>query len=431
MNRNLIKTKVRNLLDAFRAAPTRITLGFALRGSVGMMVPFLVLFELGHPADGVFAALGGLYAVLSDAGGAYQRRLGAMLLALAVAAVSLFLGERMPALVWVAPLVLALIAFTAGMARVFGGAGISIGICASIMFLVGTFAPQNTEPASQFAGYYALGSLWVILFQLALWRLRPYRILLHQIAACYDACAELVETLATGLSGADPASARRRIREHHRKVREAIHAAETTLEAVRFGAGHSSPFFDRVALLLAAVSREAVAATSLRTGHCPARGTSAARVWRELLASWQATLPRLRGCCLPARARSRWPECAPHSKRSKHRAAIPAEARPPLRLALLHMDSIVEAGAQMFGQRFTWREALPRLGLGGLRSAWTTIATQLTFDSTIFRHALRVAVAAGFDLWIAGVFNITHPLWLPMTTILVLQPEFGATWRRL
>ncbi|MGH8128002.1 MAG: FUSC family protein, partial [Gammaproteobacteria bacterium] len=28
-------------------------------------------------------------------------------------------------------------------------------------------------------------------------------------------------------------------------------------------------------------------------------------------------------------------------------------------------------------------------------------------------------------------FSVTHPLWLPMTTILVLQPEFGATWRRL
>ncbi|MGH8273928.1 MAG: FUSC family protein [Gammaproteobacteria bacterium] len=431
MNRNPIKTKVRHLLDATRAAPTRITLGFALRGSVGMMVPFLVLFELGRPAGGVFAALGGLYAVLSDAGGAYQRRLGAMLLALAVGAVSLFLGERMPALTWVAPLVLALIAFAAGMARAFGGSGISIGICASIMFLVGSFAPQDTVHAAQFAGYYAIGSLWVICFQLALWRLRPYRILLQQIAACYDACAELVETLATGPSGADPASARRRTHEHHQTVRAAIRAAETTLEAVRLGAGHATPFFDRMLMLLAAVSRESIAATGLRTVRWPAPGTPAARTWRELLTSWQTALAAVARLLLAGRGEI--PVARMHAafEALEAQGAIPAEARAPLRLALLHMDSIVEAGTQMFGLRFTWREALPRLGLGGVRSAWTTIAAQLTFDSIIFRHALRVAVAAGFGLWIAGAFHATHPLWLPMTTILVLQPEFGATWRRL
>src|SRR5699024_114615 len=32
---------------------------------------------------------------------------------------------------------------------------------------------------------------------------------------------------------------------------------------------------------------------------------------------------------------------------------------------------------------------------------------------------------------ISGVMEVPHRLWLPMTTILVLQPEFGATWRRL
>ncbi|MGH8128442.1 MAG: FUSC family membrane protein, partial [Gammaproteobacteria bacterium] len=409
MNRNTIKAKARNLLDATWSAPTRITLGYALRGCIGMMVPFLVLYELGRPAAGVFAAFGGMYAVFADAGGAYQRRLGAMLLALTVGAMSLFLGESLPTLVWVAPLALALVTFAAGMGRAFGGSGISIGLCASIMFLVGTFVPENPLHAAQLAGYCALGSLWVIGFQLALWHLRPYRILLQQVAACYDACAELVAALKTELAGTDPARARRRTREHHQTVREAIRTAESTLEAVRLGAGHSSPLFDRSLMLLAAASRESIALIGLRAVHWPAPGTPAAHAWRELFESWQAALAAVARLLLTGKGEI--PVARMHAAfvALKAQNIIPTEARAPLRLALLHMDSIAEAGARVFGLHFSWRETLPRLGLGGVRSAWATLAAQLTFNSIIFRHALRVSVAAGFGLWIAGVFSVTHP----------------------
>lgn len=422
----------RRLRGWWRLAQHRISAAFALRGTAAMMVPFIVLYTLGRPYGGVFAALGGLYAVLADAGGAYQRRLGAMLLALTVGAVSLFIGERLPNSVWLAPLVLAAVAFASGMARVFGGSGISIGLCASILFLVGTLAPGGTVQAAESAGYYALGSFWVIVLQLALWRLRPYRVLLRQVAVCFDACDALVATLAVQPVGADPAPARRRIRRSHQAAREAIRTAEATLEALRIGGGHSTPFFDRVALLLAAASQEAAAAVSLRATDWPAPGTPAARAWRTLFASWrtalaavaQAMLYRGHGAVSVTEMHGAFEVLEAHGVMTR-------EARAPLRLALLHLDIAAESVLRFSGLNFTWRETLPRIGIGGLRDALRTLGAQLTFRSIIFRHALRVAVAAGFGLWVAGVFDVMHRMWLPMTTIIVLQPEFGATWQRM
>ncbi|MGH8162436.1 MAG: FUSC family protein, partial [Gammaproteobacteria bacterium] len=423
---------VGSLRGWWRAASNRITLGFALRGSVAMLVPFVVLLELGYPFGGVFAGLGGLNTVLVDSGGAYRGRFGAMLLAFVVGAVSLFVGARLPQSVWLAPVVLAVVAFAGGMARVFGGSGISIGLFASIMFLVGSLEPQGTLRAAEFAGFYALGGVWVVLFQLIVWRLRPYRALRQQIAACYGACAALVETLAAVPAGGDPGALRRRVRVRHQAAREAIRTAEATFDAVRLGAGHhSSPFFDRAALLLAAASREAVAATSLRAVDRPAPDTREGRLWRDLFVSWRAALAAVSQFMLEGRGEI--PVAPMHAafEALEKQAAIPDAARAPLRLALLHLDAVAEIGARISGMHFAWGEALPRLSVGGLREAVATLGAQLGFRSIIFRHALRVAVAAGFGLWVSGVFDVTHRLWLPMTTLIVLQPEFGATWRRL
>lgn len=413
------------------AAPRRIALSFAVRGTVAMMVPFAVLLELGYPAGGVFAAIGGLYAMLAGAGGAYQQRLGAMALALSVGAVSVFVGAVLPPSEWLSPVVLAAVALLAGMARVFGRSGISLGLSASIMFLVGTFASAPAGQAGVAAGFYALGCLWVMVFQLLLWWTRPYRILLHQVAASFEACAALVATLALAGAGGRPAIVRRRMRVQHQRAREAIRAAEATYEAVRLGAGHGSVFFDRVALLLAAASREAVAATSLRGVTWPPPNSDEAGAWQAFLAQWQTALlatSRLllnRGGVVPV--------ASLHASFDALTTQQPltGSARASLRLALLHLDTIADIGTGLSGLRFSWRESVPRLGRGGLRGAARTLVAQLTFRSIIFRHALRVAVASGFGLWFAGAVGVTHPLWLPMTVIIVLQPEFGATWRRM
>jgi uncharacterized membrane protein YccC len=60
----------------------------------------------------------------------------------------------------------------------------------------------------------------------------------------------------------------------------------------------------------------------------------------------------------------------------------------------------------------------------------TALRTQLSLQSAIFRHALRAAVAAAAGTAIMIKFDVPHGIWLPMTTLVVLQPEFGGTLSR-
>lgn len=54
----------------------------------------------------------------------------------------------------------------------------------------------------------------------------------------------------------------------------------------------------------------------------------------------------------------------------------------------------------------------------------------LSFRSFIFRYALRLSLAMGIGVALYKYFHIPHGYWLAMTTMIVLQPEFGATFQK-
>ncbi|HRP90604.1 MAG TPA: FUSC family protein [Edaphocola sp.] len=54
----------------------------------------------------------------------------------------------------------------------------------------------------------------------------------------------------------------------------------------------------------------------------------------------------------------------------------------------------------------------------------------LRFDSLTFKYALRMALAAGVSYWVGFISMAHHSYWMPMTTIIVTQPFFGATLKK-
>lgn len=415
----------------WESAPHLLTFSYALRGSVAMMVPFVVLLLLGRPGAAVFAALAGMYATFADAGGAYRRRLGAMVISVVAGASALFISSVLPENVWLAPILLAVIAFVGGMGRALGESGFSTGLCMSLMFLTGLIAPQSAGDATTFALYYVVGGLWAMLVQMAFWRMRPYWLLFHEVAACYEACAGLVTVLSNQIAGVDPSATRRRMRRRHKRAREAVRRAETTFESVRLGAAHAAPIFDRALMWLSAASREAAAVVSLRAMTWPAPGTDAARLWEVFFASWRGALLSISEALKDRRSSVSVANVHAVFEELEARGLVTPEIRPPLRLALQQLDTAADNVTDLAGLRFGWRDDVPRLALGGLRGVWSTLKAQLTFRAINFRHALRVAVVAGFGLWAATMLDAEHRMWLPMTAIIILQPEFGATWKRL
>ncbi|WP_260739375.1 FUSC family protein [Tunturiibacter lichenicola] len=59
-----------------------------------------------------------------------------------------------------------------------------------------------------------------------------------------------------------------------------------------------------------------------------------------------------------------------------------------------------------------------------------TLRSNFTSRSIMFRHALRLGLVAAADLLLLRLIHITHSYWMPMTSIIVLQPYTGETWRK-
>lgn len=60
-----------------------------------------------------------------------------------------------------------------------------------------------------------------------------------------------------------------------------------------------------------------------------------------------------------------------------------------------------------------------------------TLKNNLTFDSAIFRHALRVMIACGVGFFISKLISTGHhSYWILMTIIIILKPVFSLTKRK-
>jgi uncharacterized membrane protein YccC len=69
--------------------------------------------------------------------------------------------------------------------------------------------------------------------------------------------------------------------------------------------------------------------------------------------------------------------------------------------------------------------AVPPIG-----DALTTLAANLSLESTACRHALRLAAAVGIATTIYRVMQLPRGYWMPMTALLVLRPDFHETFTR-
>jgi uncharacterized membrane protein YccC len=74
---------------------------------------------------------------------------------------------------------------------------------------------------------------------------------------------------------------------------------------------------------------------------------------------------------------------------------------------------------------------LRRPGLPGeVRLIAAAVRPQLTWESPVLRHALRLAVAAAAGVMIARFADLDHGYWIPLTVVMVLRPETAHTYTR-
>ncbi|MDO4626441.1 MAG: YccS family putative transporter [Pasteurellaceae bacterium] len=67
----------------------------------------------------------------------------------------------------------------------------------------------------------------------------------------------------------------------------------------------------------------------------------------------------------------------------------------------------------------------------GLSNIWLTIKSQCTFNSQLFRHAIRLAIVVFIGCNLAALSTVERGYWILLTIMFVCQPNYSATKLRL
>jgi uncharacterized membrane protein YccC len=209
-------------------------------------------------------------------------------------------------------------------------------------------------------------------------------------------------------------------------VRAAVERAREALGEMRAGTAGPGTTIAQLVVLLNAAAR--IAAATVTLGEVAATpGTARLAAEAELERTCRAVARILlagKGELPLAELRRRLEAASAGRGEPQGHADLLAWAQ-----AMRHLENAEEALRLLFGAR----RRLP--GLLGLPFAHRrprgavigALRAQATPRSAIFRHAMRIAAMTALDTAVVASFHLPRGIWLPLTSLVILQPEYGGT----
>ncbi|MFE5851919.1 FUSC family protein [Streptomyces sp. NPDC056500] len=408
-------TWLRALKDTTRSGLTlerhRLEPLVALRGAVGLALVVGTALALFGPVVAVSSAFGAFQAAIATLQRSWRPRPVLALISGGTLAVSTFIGYLVG---FQLPLFVALLflwTFAAGLAWAIGPTTGIIAASNVAIMLVTVTLPTSVATAAGHAAMIAVGGLvqaaLIVLFPVRRWGAQRdaladalaaeadyARRLRHDPTASFDPGPLMVARSAAAVT---PREARRRPAELHgtRAVAERIRPVLASLADPAVGASPEGPERERVRdVLAAAAALLDAAARAVRYG-VPVR--------------------------MPAGAMAalKTPDTVTVLSGPPRRAA--------LRLVALLDDVVEEAEGDGTEEGPIYdRPSLLSLLPGALRS----VRGELRWSSPVLRHAIRVSVVVCAGYVLGAALSLGHGYWAPMTSVMVMRPDFSQTYSR-
>jgi len=402
----------------------------ALRNSIAVAIPLAVGIEIGNPLLGVAIATGALNVAYADGRDPYARRARRMLSWSVLGAIAVFLGSVSGKYAFASFIVILGWSFAAGMCNAISTRAGDLGLNTLVTLVIyssrGAFPPKGALIAALLV---LGGGLLQAFCALFLWPLRRYEPERRAIGNAYRELA-------------------RQVRDHSSSPELGVLASRSgqvqdTLDALgRDGSIEGERFrmlfdqADRVRLSVFTLTR-------LRTAlaHDPSDPVQVAvQPIDELLDTCSQLLDSIADCLLSGEGRgeqvallSRIHDLA-HNIRAAwaNQHGLGHEILAPIDVLVGQLRAISElanhslpAGSEAWSAKE--EEQIWKLQLSGWLS---TIRANLDLRSSIFRHALRLAVCVALSEAIGRSVSLQRSYWFPMTVAVILKPDFTTTISR-
>jgi len=404
----------------------------ALRNSIGVLLPLIAGFALNMPRGGVVVASGALNVAYSDRSDSYAQRAKRMVAASILCALGVLLGALSGSHNAAAVIIATMWAFAAGMFVAAGTAAADLGVISLVTLLIYAAQPLTARQALISSGLALGGGLLQTALSVALWPVRRYEPERRALATFFLELARAAEQPLSSTS-APPATS------HSMQAQEALSGLDrdTGIEAVRYRALLSQA--ERIQLSLLVLSRLHLRMQRESPLH------SGVQILRDYLKKAAQVLQAIGDSLLSGVPADASKEVLAAGESYTLLLRQETDGLPATFLAAVakdgrfQMDALngqlraaleLAANATPTGQvAFVKQEAQQpwRLRFSGLMA---TLRANLNLQSSVFRHAVRLAAMVALGNGLERAFYWHRSYWLPMTIALVLKPEFTTTFTR-
>ncbi|MGH3099103.1 MAG: FUSC family protein [Streptosporangiales bacterium] len=427
------------LRDAFHVDRSQLALNAAARGTVGVLLPLVVGALTGHLLGGLTVAIGAQHVAFTDRPGPYRLRLIRLGVSASVAAVAGALGILVGGINVAAVVVTLFWAFGAGLLVALGPSAKQVGITGTVILLVlagrAQFLAGAGPGAALAVGVEILaGGLLQALLAVSGWLLRGRRPERMALAGAYRELADAASS-APGTAKGPP-------------LTSTINSVQRTIRGV---GRDRSAVMDAFRVLLDEAERIRIELVSLyaHAERLEALGANAAHSRVVDVLDAAATVLRgvagaLEGAGPPARitlAARRYNRAAESLRSLADQSGTGAfHQRITLRAASARAIALGGQLRAAVGTASTWRYAS---GQPTERTPGTTLPHSLRFETPVsdlwanitpksaaFRHASRLAICLAACDGVVRAVGWSHGYWLPLTALIVLQPDFATTLSR-
>jgi uncharacterized membrane protein YccC len=186
------------LAEVVRPKPAPLPWPQMLRAALAICVPLSAGLAAGDRALGVLPAMGGILGVMADTGGPYLSRVKRVASAAVLGgAVGLAVGSLVHGHGWLTVVALVVVAGVSGVLSAFGDIGSLTGLQLLVYTTLGIGPVGALRPIWHTAAGFLLGVVWALILILPAWLRAPYGQEQRDVAAVYDAVAELLRSVGT------------------------------------------------------------------------------------------------------------------------------------------------------------------------------------------------------------------------------------------
>ena len=215
------------LATLFHLEPGRPSVAVGLRMAVVITVPMALGAATGRLGEATTVCLGALNAGMADVGGARSNRWHALLAATVLDAVAFAVGTLAGHSLATALPVMFVVALAAGLANLFGNVSANVGFVVCVLTMVGLGTPGDGSVALERLWLAGLGGAWAVVVVLVLWPVRPFEGATRAVADSCGSLSRFVRSMSEDGRIRDPTDI------SPSRVRTDIASARATLVATR------------------------------------------------------------------------------------------------------------------------------------------------------------------------------------------------------